>query len=411
MAVIELERSRSDLGKANRRAVLSEIIFHSPISRTEIAGRTGLTNASVSRITRELIDADIVCEPATAPAGRQERPGRRHIGLDVNPDGGCVLGIGINAFEQFVSLADLRNRTIDRRELEIGSFADPEEVLGQAAEVADSILSDAKVARGRVFGASVAITGAVNTELGIVRSAPALGWNQVPVGDYLAEKLRLPVQVESLPNAMNLAETRFGIARGHNNVVAFNASLAIGSSFLFDGRLVRGRDDAAGVLRASAPCAPAGTAGRTDGLAVADRAGGWAVLSEVEGSAPPRDKAGVSPEAAKHLLALLGQASAGDERARRALRAAGAALGQVINLVIAILHPEAVIVSGPLSRSADYVEGVREVFSERDALDAEEIPLLVSRLTGQAAARWLAIDEFLTRRPLDLSRLEVREAA
>lgn len=50
--MVQLVKTREDLGARNRRLVLSEILLHGPLSRTVIAARVGLTQASVSRITR-----------------------------------------------------------------------------------------------------------------------------------------------------------------------------------------------------------------------------------------------------------------------------------------------------------------------------------------------------------------------
>ena len=414
MTPIEHERSRSDLGRANRRAVLSEIITGSPTSRTEIAQRTGLTTASISRITRKMIDVGLVREiegPMDRSGQQQQRPGRRHIGLDINPVGGYVVGISIHAFQQFVSLADLRNRTIDRRELKIQSFADPEAVLSNVAETVEQTLTDSGISRSRVFGVSVAITGAIDPQEGLVRASPALGWIQVPVARMLQQSLSLPVHVESLPNAMNLAETGFGIARDYKNVVTFNAALAIGVSFYLDGRLIRGRDGSAGLFGLSYSAPADSQNPKSGGLAVMERAAGWAILSALGEPAMPEDPGWPAWDSAHRVLALMDRASNGDEKTQKIFYEAGQALGATINLIVALLHPEAILVSGPLSRSGDYMAGIKAATDENSALGSASVELLKSEITGQAAARWLAIDEFLIRRPLDLSKLDKGEAA
>ena len=63
-------RTQSGLGRSNRRAVVEEILCCGPLPRSEIAERTGLTNAAVSRITRNLVDTGIIKENMASP-----RPG------------------------------------------------------------------------------------------------------------------------------------------------------------------------------------------------------------------------------------------------------------------------------------------------------------------------------------------------
>lgn len=99
-----------------------------------------------------------------------------------------------------------------------------------------------RIARRRLLGASVAVTGVVDTESGRVLNAPTLGWYDVPIRDGLALGLDLPVVLENLPNAINLAEHRFGIAIGCSSTLLMNTALGVGSSLLLDGRLHRGKD-------------------------------------------------------------------------------------------------------------------------------------------------------------------------
>ena len=90
-------RSHPSVARRNLRDVLGTIVLNGPLSRTEISRHTGLHAASVSRITKSLIAADLIRERSevTTPG----KPGRRFIELEVNPEGGYVIGIAINALE------------------------------------------------------------------------------------------------------------------------------------------------------------------------------------------------------------------------------------------------------------------------------------------------------------------------
>ena len=69
-----------DQGAQNRNRVLAEVLRRPGLLRTDI-GRTVVLNvASVSRITRDLIDSGLISEKdAFGPKGR---PGRRFVGLN-----------------------------------------------------------------------------------------------------------------------------------------------------------------------------------------------------------------------------------------------------------------------------------------------------------------------------------------
>lgn len=403
MSIVALDFSRQDVKLVNRRLVLSEIILNGPLARTEISQRTGLTNASVSRISREFIEAGLVTEGESLPA--PNRPGRRFVTLDVNPKGGYILGISINAFQQTITLANLKNRAIARRELSLEAFADPAEVLAQVAHAACDIIEEAGIPRGRIFGGSIAVAGAVDPDAGIVLHASSMGWKRVEIGPYLSETLEMPIHVESIPNAVNLAETRFGIGRGHHSVILFNASLGIGGSLLLDNRLLRGKDFSAGLVYDVGLWRDA----KGQRLTVNDMAGGWGVLRHMDGGRrlPPD----LPPPPASSLIEAMEAAESGKDSARAALAKAGQSLADLVETVTEILHPQLVIVSGPLINSPHYVDGLRTAIDAIWPRDSELDRLRISTMTSQAAARWLAINEFLLCRDIDLSQLEGTEVA
>ena len=73
----------------NRSAVLNTIKTSGAISRIEIARKTGLSAATVTGITAQLIESGLVFEKAEGDS----RGGRRPILLAINPKGGYVVGV------------------------------------------------------------------------------------------------------------------------------------------------------------------------------------------------------------------------------------------------------------------------------------------------------------------------------
>ena len=80
-------------------------------------------------------------------------------------------------------------------------------------------------------------------------------------------------------------------------------------------------------------------------------------------------------------------------------------------MIAGITHPELVIVSGPLAGCPFYVQGLRNALDEAWQDVGDAVPVQISDMTWRAAARWLAINEFLLRRDIDLTLLMERKAA
>jgi len=390
------QRSRVDLGRANRRSVLSEILFNAPIARTEIAERTGLTGASVSRITRDLINAGLVVESTSSAP--QNRSGRRLVELTLNPEGAYILGISINAFAQWISLSGLNNNVIARQELSIESFENPEQVLNQVMDCAEQMIRESGIRRSQLIGGGLAIGGAVEPQSGKLLFSNTLDWGEVEVESIVSGRMGIPICVETLPNALNLAETRFGVAKGNKNVVLVNASLKMGASLLLDNHLRRGMNYSAGLigkLRLQQPDQNSGN------LLLDDVAGGVAVLRKITG-----DNTLVSGHrAASRLMELKAASVQGDADVTEAFRDAGRMLSQTIDMIITLLQPETILLAGPMVSVPAYVEGVMEMVDTSAIDDADRARIVVSQVGSEEAARLLAFNEFLAHRDLDLSRL------
>jgi predicted NBD/HSP70 family sugar kinase len=397
-------RTRIDLGRANRRAVLREIVFHGSLSRTEIASRTGLTGASVSRITRDLLDAGLISERRSKDAATG--PGRRFVDLSVNPLGGYVLGIGLNLFQQSVSLADLSNRVIERVDLGLPSLSNPNTVIDRIVEVARSMLGRLGGNRARLLGGSIAATGAIDPERGTVKDSPTLGWCDVELGGRISDALGIPMIVENLPNSLVLAETHFGVARGFRHVLMVNCALGMGVSYFANGSLLQGRNYATGIgvnIPARADDLP--------GTCLDDVAGGLSVLRRM----------GISPSAtgrrlpgnveAHELLKAVAAADDGDPAAVAAISAAGRTLGTTLAQFAGLVAPELIMLAGPMASAPAYVAGAKQGMDSLLADHIEDIPFKLSATSPQASARQLAISEFLVNRDLDFDALRLEEAS
>ncbi len=400
------ERSRADLGRSNRRSVISQILFNGPIARTEIAERTGLTGASVSRITRDLINAGLVAESdSTVP---QPRSGRRYVELNFAAGGGYVLAIGIHAFEQWVSLADLKNNVLLKKEIGIDTFTDAELVLDRAAAVAEAVIKESGIDRSRILGAGVAIAGAVEPEQGAIRESSTLGWGRVEVEKILAGKLAMPCCVESLPNAMNLAETRFGIARDSQNVILINASLRIGGSLLLDKNLRRGSEFSAGMI---GRLRLQGDSGEVSDRRLDHVAGGLAILEALEPGRFSLDTSQCGSSAARCLLSYIDRSISGDPQASQAFARAARWLGQAIDTLLVLLQPQTILLAGPLARVPAFVDELQRAFEQSSAFIGGTAEFRVSQMNNEVAARYLALNEFLAVRDIDPDRFAQQAAS
>jgi glucokinase len=120
------------------------------------------------------------------------------------------------------------------------------EALGRAAE---ATCAEAGLPLAQVAGVGVGAPGPVDFAAGVIVDPPNLpGFERVPLGALLGERLGLPVRLDNDANAAGLGEARFGAGQGASPLVYLTVSTGIGGAILIGGELLRGAAGAAGEL-------------------------------------------------------------------------------------------------------------------------------------------------------------------
>jgi predicted NBD/HSP70 family sugar kinase len=250
----DLKAVPSLLRTLNEQTVLAEIRRAAPISRAEIARRTGISKPTVSLALQTLLDAGLVRE--TGP-----RPDRPHYGAvyyALRTEAALVAGFDLGARFLRGAVCDLGGAVRARHDV-----ATPPALDGFAT------LRDALVAglpRDRLVQAVVAVPAVVSDDgasLSLAAEVPALASGDVR--SELEQRLELPVTLENDVNLAALGEQWRGVAHGVDDFAFLSIGTGLGAAVVLDGKLRRGRHGAAGELDAFRaervddvdPCAPA----------------------------------------------------------------------------------------------------------------------------------------------------------
>ena len=368
----------------NVRHVFSEILLNGPVPRNSIAKRIGITQASVSRITRRLLDLGLIEEVGIYPD--DIRPGRKRVAIRVSADGCYVAGIGINAFQQYVVIANFRNEIVAEKKLQYSSIDSATHVLTTAANELNELIDQSNISRDRLAGCGVAIPGAIDPGSNKLKNAPTLGWTNVAVGDLVEDILNTPVFMENIPNAKSLAARYFGPARNLDDIVLFNCSLAVGVSLTVNAKLLKGAKSNVGLIDSMLiPDEQTGRLHPFDSLA-----GGVAVLGE------PSQVARIPAcEVANQLIETIANEHDSPSNSGQSLKQAGRALAYAVMIANSLLHPQAVLISGPMIESSLYRNAIVDRVSELVGTKFVKNNLMFYPLSSREAAQSMAIHHCL----------------
>jgi predicted NBD/HSP70 family sugar kinase len=341
----------------NRARILLEIRRVPGISRRQLAASTGLTDASVSRIVKDLISEGLVED--MEPRASQLRRGRRQVGLRIRPTGLSLLAICLSAYDQRISVIDAAGARQFEAKVPGLPGATPEEVAAfTVSELEQQGLHGADAAQ-RLGGISISVAGAVDSRKRTILSAPLIDWRRDAFGSRMEDALGAPVVLDNVANVLHLAELQYGDRGPAANSLLIHGASGLGASLIVNGALSRGsgNEGAINQMLVEAPGAEDGRAMR-----LGDIVSGQAILLRIEDYAPEIVSDWPDTPFRTRLSRAVNDANNGHPAAERVFRDSGSQLGVAVGAIAAVVQPERLILAGPLSQANAFARGVEETF-------------------------------------------------
>lgn len=225
----------------NETNILNTIIQEKEISRAEISQLTGLNKASVSAISKKLLEDELILETRVGDASQSG--GRKPIMLTFNQESALVLAIdvGYNYIEGMLAYIDgTIIKTIKRRRLSITA----DNVVKQLSLVADRFLRDPPPAPHGVVGMTIAIHGTVFENR--ITFTPYYDLDRIDLAEELSAKYPFPVYLINEANSAALGEYTF--SSEYQQLVSISSHSGIGGGIVENGRLQVGQKGQAGEI-------------------------------------------------------------------------------------------------------------------------------------------------------------------
>jgi predicted NBD/HSP70 family sugar kinase len=364
---------QSSLRSINLALVLRTVCAaDGPLSRADVAARTGTTRATAARLVDELVAGGLLDEGERLALPRRGRPATPLLpGARIG-----ALGLQVDAGLLAARVLDLRGRVVAERVEEddlVGS--DPERTLARLGALTTDLLAG-PAPRLRLVGAGLALPGLVDVGRGLLLRAPNLGWSDVPAVDLLAahlpDRLRPVLGNEADLAARTVAETAPGRSGLLRDFLYLSGQIGIGGAAVLGGRVMTGSAGWAGEV--GHVCVdPEGPACRCGSTGCLEQYAGRHALLAAAGL--PLDTAPAEVVARAH-----------EDGVRQALDAAARALGVAVAGVVNVLDLPAVVLGGHLAALAEPLRPRLEELLGRRVLSARWRRPVVEAVTGPPAA-------------------------
>lgn len=343
--------NRNLIRSINRSIILNVIKQEGEISRVAIANLTGLSQATLSGITNQLINEELVYEKSTGDS----TGGRRPIILALNPRGGFVIGIKLMEGHAVGALTDLNATVLQRDTVDLADKHVETSVV-MLVELVNRLIANSGVPHKKLMGVGIGLAGVVDFTRGIVRQNPFFGWKNTPLRDLLQSRINVPVYIDNDVNTLTLSEKWLNPAQPEEDFILITIGRGVGMGIVIDGHIYRGKGGGAGefghiVVDPNGPQCTCGKRGCLESM-VSD----GALVAEASRA--------VAPDVAD-LDDLIKRSSGGNAKARELLTRAGTLLGQQIANLVNLFDPKLIIISGEGIRMGEaFFSAVRTAFHE-----------------------------------------------
>lgn len=364
----------------NSAAVYRLIDLQGPISRIQVADVSHLAPASVTKITRQLLERGLIKEVAQ----QASTGGRRAISLTTESAAfhSIAIRLGRNYIE--ITLYDLSGKHIASAAHNFYYTTQQELTDGLLSHIRRFISGNQNVIKELVaFG--ITLPGLIDPEKGIVEYMPHIDVDNFPLADTIKDNFGVICFVGNDIRGLALAEHYFGSSKDSKDSILISMHHGTGAGIIVNGQIFLGFNRNVGEIGHI----------QIDPLGDKCQCGNFGCLETVA----------ADPAVVKHVQQLLDQgypsslqeldgitmlsiceaANNGDELASQALIKVGNQLGKALAMTINLFNPQKIVIAGNITQAKDVVFPAIRRCVETQSLSTfhKDLPIVASELYHQ----------------------------
>lgn len=223
-----------------RNRILQQLYFSHNISCAELSKLINKSLPLTTRLLNELIMEGMVEEKGYAPSSG----GRRPLMYSLKAGKNYVVSVALDQFVARIVIMDMQNQfATEVEKFDLPLMHDNQAMRILAARV-QALIERSKIDKDKILGIGIGMPGFINTKKGINYSLPYA--NEQSFTEFISEQTGLPVYVDNDSSLIALAELRFGAAVKKKNAVVINIGWGVGCGLILNGEIFRGHNGFAG---------------------------------------------------------------------------------------------------------------------------------------------------------------------
>jgi predicted NBD/HSP70 family sugar kinase len=349
-----LNKLKNIIKNPKAKQVFGEIRKHKKIIKIDLVKNTGLKSTTLTRILEDLLEEKLIIEAGYGFS----TGGRKPILYAINPTYAYVIGLDLSRTYSKLVLCDLHLNIIDSIRWEMTKVMTPTILINHVSETVHKLLKENRVSKEDVLGMGVGSVGPLDRKKGIILEPlhfPAEGWLNIKICDVFEDNLQFPVKIDNGANTAILGEYWASEHIHYQQLVYIHIGVGIRSGMMSSGQVFYGATDMEGSIGQMII--------QTDGLSPLHGINGnygalesYTTIQAIENKGKSLLKQGresflnnliAKPEELEinHFITALREK---DPLVTEIIMEAATYLGIGLANILNILHPEKVILGGPL---------------------------------------------------------------
>ena len=224
-----------------RNKILKELYFNNNLSCADLAIRIQKSFPVTSNLIEELVAQKLVSDKGYAPS----TGGRRPLTYSIHKDVMYLVSVAMDQYITKIVIMDMQNDFVSPIEKIFLPLPDNPAALETLQQKIIELIDASGIPKEKFVGVGIGMPGFVNIEKGINYSFLQLPGNE-SITYHLSEAIGLPVYIDNDSSLIALAEFYFGGAKNEKNAMVINIGWGIGLGMILNGELFRGHDGFAG---------------------------------------------------------------------------------------------------------------------------------------------------------------------
>ncbi len=364
----------------NSAAVYRLIDQQGPISRIQVADVSQLAPASVTKITRQLLERGLIKEVAQ----QASTGGRRAISLttEVDPFHSVAVRVGRDYIQ--LSLFNLAGTELAAAHHDFDYINQSELIDGLTGFIREFI-AEHETLIGQLIAIGVALPGLVNPEQGIVDYMPNIEVSNFTLGEIIKETFDVECFVGNDVRGMALAEHYFGASQDCQDSILVSVHRGTGAGIIVNGQVFLGFNRNVGEI-GHIQIDPLGEQCQCGNFGCLETvAANPAIVNRVKKLIKQGYESTLTDLDMITINDICQHANNGDELSKQALVRVGNQLGKAIAITINLFNPQKVIIAGAVTEAKDilFPAILRNVQNQSLKSFHEKLPIVPSLLDKQ----------------------------